>query len=131
MANFVSSIPYREIPLIANNDRRVTLTFVDMNDPVPRRTHIFPDGTTFSLAAEGKFVSLTKTGAYDPLTGEAVFTFVPADTSYVIDDERAYYEVDAFYPDGKRYTVLKGELLVSAPRGLNATGTVGISGDEG
>ncbi len=104
---------------MAGNDRDVYISFVDLNDPIPRGRYVFPDGTTFTLRSEEGFVSITKTGTWDSANRWVKFTFVPADFQNLTRDTRSYFEVDVIFPDTKRYTVLRGYLLISTSRGLN------------
>lgn len=114
--DFRSGIPFREIPLVAGDYRDVYLTFVDMNEPPPRSRYAFPEGTVFRMVSEDDLMPLSKEGTYDPVERHVRFSFAPGDYGSVISDRRVYYEVRAEYPDGRRYTVLRGDLLVSVPK---------------
>jgi hypothetical protein len=97
MPDFRSSIPFREITLIANNDKDVYFSFADLNQPVPRGRYLFPPGTSFRLRTDDDDIDIEKDG--DLADDRWVrFVFVPADTAMVTRDTRVYYEIDAFIP---------------------------------
>lgn len=130
-------VPYRDLSLVRNNDRDYLFTFEDMNTPVvpifsnidddvggtqgisQRKLVDFPDGTQFKFRALDDDVDIAKDGVYNDTTKEVKFSFTPADTADVDRDRRTYYEIDAIYPGGKRYTILSGYLNIFATRRLN------------
>jgi len=122
--------PYREISLTRANNRDYFFSFEDMNGPVApifgnnpnasqRPLYEFPQGTAFKLRAKDEYSDIRKEGAYDPSRREIKFSFLAEDTLSINKDRDVYYEMDAFFPDGSRYTILTGVVSVMATRNLN------------
>lgn len=122
--------PYREISLVRNNDRDYFLSWEDSTKPIipnfsggglPQRAlYDFTDGTQFLFTATDDLVDIQKAGTWDDVTKEVKLSFVPGDTVNVTRNRRVYYEMDAVLPNGKRYTVLTGYLVIFATKNLNA-----------
>jgi hypothetical protein len=122
--------PTREISLTRANNRDYIFTFEDMNSPtIPNfsnppdtRQHslyVFPSETVFKFRAKDDIYDIAKTGIYDVVKKEVKFSFTAADTVNIRKDRRIPFEMDAIFPDGSRYTILVGHLVVYATQNLN------------
>jgi hypothetical protein len=100
VADFRSSLPFREVNLIAHNDTDVYFSFVDLNLPLPRGRYPFPTGTSFRLRTDDDDIEIVKEGTFDNEDRWVWFEFLAADTSMVVRDSKIYYEVDCFIPKG-------------------------------
>lgn len=122
--------PRRNLALTRANDRDLIFTFENMNGPtVPLFSNMpgtpqhplyqFPQGTTFKFRAKDEYSDIVKDGDYNFERKEVKVSFFAEDTTDIKRDRNIYYEMDAFYPDGQRYTILVGEVVITATRNLN------------
>jgi hypothetical protein len=130
-------VPFREISLVSNNNRKYHFSFEDMNTPVApiftndpdqdggttglaqRTLYDFPNGTQFYFRAKDDEVDIQKVGTYNDTNKEITFSFVPTDTDDIDKDRRVPFEIEAFFPNDERYTLLAGYLSIFATRRLN------------
>ncbi len=142
--SLLHDVPYREISLVRNNDRRYRFSFEDMNTPVAaifsnmpdggtqglsqRQLYDFPDVTTFNFRAKDDVVDIQKTGTWDDIKKQVIIDFAAADTANIERDRNVYFELDAVFPvpadapvgtEPKRYTILAGYLIIFATKRLN------------
>lgn len=122
------SPPNRDIALTRSNSRNYFFSFENMNGPaVPNLGRVvaqrplfdFPVGTTFKFRAKDEYTDIIKVGTLIPERKEIMIPFKAEDTASIVRDKNIYYEMDAFFPDGNRYTILRGNVVVTATRNLN------------